>query len=505
MTSTPSLTIQQKQFASDFIHDRFGLFYPPERFADMLRALCKATEESGFDSMDRYVNWLLAHQLSDKQLEPLITNLTIGETYFFRDKKLFSGLEKRVFPEIVKSNSSHDVRIWSAACSTGEEPYSLAILLDQGQNLPLDWHVHLYATDVNVKSLAKARKAEYSQWSFRGIDETLKAGYFSPVDKNHWKLVDRVRQRIEFSYLNLAVHPLAVGSNGTRKFDLILCRNVLMYFSSERRDEILGHLTDMLTDTGWLIVSPSEVALVNVPALRIVDVDGMLMHRKGIKEKKKNSPTVWRNVESPVTRQIKTTRPRHKVKEVSTVSQRKIILSSVPQPSGVLRTPSGVGMSTAVAFIDERNYNAAIDCLLSLVTDEGVSGPVGAEAVFMLARCLANVGRADEAEEWLKKALELDRLNPTGYYLLATIQQERGDLIQARRSLDQSLYLDGNFIMATFSLGMLLTLHGDEKEQGGKVLRRAKALLMPFDQDEIVPDSEGLTVAYLCKMLESLI
>jgi len=141
---------------------------------------------------------------------------------------------------------------------------------------------------------------------------------------------------------------------------------------------------------------------------------------------------------------------------------------------------------------------------MCLIADEAVSGVATAEPIFILARCLANVGRADEAEEWLEKALELDRLNSAGYYLLATIQQERGDLVQAKRSLEQSLYLDGDFIMATFALGMLLVLHGGKKEQGTKLLSRAKALLMRFDQSEIVPDSEGLTVAHLCEILASL-
>ena len=500
MTSTPSLTIQQKQAASDFIHERFGLYFPPERFADMLRALCKATEESGFDSIDCYVSWLLSNQLSDKHLEPLITNLTIGETYFFRDKKLFSGLEEKVFPEIVKTNSSHSVRIWSAACSTGEEPYSLAILLDQGQNFPLDWHVNLYATDVNVKSLAKARRAEYSQWSFRGIDETLKSSYFSPVDKHHWQLVDRLRKRIEFSYLNLAVHPLTVGSNGTQLFDLILCRNVLMYFSAERRAEILHHLTDMLTDTGWLVVSPSEVGLVDVPQLSIVDVDGMLLHRKGVDGKAVGSAAPWRKGG----RQLKRTITAPLTQKSSTIGERKIIRSSIPQPPPPTIVPIVDGLAVAVALVEDRNYKAAIDCLMCLIADEAVLGVATAEPIFILARCLANVGRADEAEEWLEKALELDRLNSAGYYLLATIQQERGDLVQAKRSLEQSLYLDGDFIMATFALGMLLVLHGGKKEQGTKLLSRAKALLMRFDQSEIVPDSEGLTVAHLCEILASL-
>jgi len=501
MTSTPSLSILQRQSASDFIHERFGLYFPPERFDDMLRAITKATQESGFDSIDRYVCWLLTNQLTDKQLEPLITNLTIGETYFFRDTKLFSGLRNTVFPEIRKNSSNNTVRVWSAACSTGEEPYSLAILLDQVQSFSPDWQVNLYATDVNVKSLAKARAGEYSQWSFRGIDENLKSSYFSQVNSHRWRLNDRIRRKVEFSYLNLAVHPLTVGTNGTQLFDVILCRNVLMYFSAQRRQEILQHLVGMLTPTGWLVVSPSEVGIVDIPELSIIDVDGMLMHRKGVYQKVKNSPVPWRNPQPLEQRRVGSSCGHPPTRVVPAVVNKPKIPPSTPQS---VTMEGADGLTSVLSLIEDREYRAAIDCLMCIIDDEESGNSLTAEPLFLLARCLANVGQSSEAEEWLGKALQLDRLNPSGYYLLATIQQERGDLIQARRSLEQSLYLDAKYIMATFALGMLLTLHDGEKEQGAKMFSRVKSLLSRLNQEDIVPDSGGLTVSHLDKMLETL-
>lgn len=502
MISLLNVSIQQKQAVSDFIHERFGLYFPPDRFADMLRALGRATEESGFESVSRYADWLLANQLSDKQLEPLITNLTIGETYFFRDSKLFSGLRDTVFPEIRNAGSNKKVRIWSAACSTGEEAYSLAILLDRSQCFPSDWQVDLFATDVNVKSLSKARAAEYSQWSFRGIDENLKSSYFSLVNRHRWKLIDRMRQKVEFAYLNLAVHPLQVNSSGGNLFDVILCRNVLMYFSTERRQQILSHLIKLLTPTGWLVVSPSEVGVVDLPELSIVDVDGMLMHRKGVASNIKKKPAVWRESGSKSKSAHKPQPKNHKPKVVASTVKAKPkneVSSEPPKPS-----PEFDGLKSALALFDDREYHAAVECLVSLIDDETAAKTLSAEPVFLLARCLANLGQAEEAEEWLTKALERDRLNAAGYYLLSTIQQERGDLIQAKRSLEQSLYLDGDYVMATFAMGMLLVLHEQQKVQGAKMFARVKVLLGRLDSDDIVPDSGGLTVSHLYKMLESL-
>lgn len=521
MISSAGLTIEQKQDVSDFIHQRFGLFFPPQRFNDMLRALGKATDESGFDSIVTYVRWLLSRQLSDKQLEPLITNLTIGETYFFRDGSLFSGLKKVVFPEIIQqSGDDKRVRIWSAACSTGEEAYSLAILLDQAGSFPAGWQVDLYATDVNVKSLAKARAAIYSQWSFRGVDKGLKERYFIPCGKHQWQLVESMRTKVQFSYLNLAAHSLMVGTCGSQPFDIILCRNVLMYFSPERRAVIIQKLVDMLSDTGWLIVSPSEVGLVDVSQLRVVEADGMLLHRKG-----------GHGGQCLPTKDV----IAHTCSALSRCRKARVFSGALTVPAVIKKGGSAlvcVGsekikqirkakktteakkttqiynddkLAVACSLVEQKDYCAAIKLLLtSLDGDQPLESSTQVKPILLLASCYANVGDIDEAQAWLEKALQLDRLNAPGYYLLATIQQERGELDQVRKSLEQVLYLDPDFIMAIFSLGLLLQ-RGDENEQGVKLLCRALSLLANMEGDAIVPESEGMTVSHLSQMLTSLI
>ncbi|MEA3465215.1 MAG: CheR family methyltransferase [Thermodesulfobacteriota bacterium] len=509
MTFSAELTIAQQQAVSDFIHQRFGLFFSPPRFADMVRALDKATEETGLDNIAAYVRWLLSQQLSDKQLEPLITNLTIGETYFFRDSALFSGLERVVFPEIVQRGTKQ-VRIWSAACSTGEEAYSLAMLLDQVGSFPDGWQVDLYATDVNVKSLAKARAAIYSQWSFRGMDEAMKGRYFSPCGKHHWQLAESMRTKVQFSYLNLAQFPLIVGTGGTHPFDVILCRNVLMYFSPERRAEILQKLTDMLSNNGWLVVSPSEVGLVNVEQLRVVDVNGMLMHRKmgqvskSSAKRRVGSHNSLHN--SPVLCQRNKPRVTCIVPQATTPSaamKTKLSPSVVVSDKSITASPYD-GLADAWLLVKQKDYRVAIKLLLALLAeDQSLQSGTQVETLLLLARCFANVGEVAEAQQWLEKALQLDRLNASAHYLLAIIYQEQGELDQVRKSLDQALYLDPDFIMATFSLGLLLH-QGDEKEQGDKLLQRVLTLLSNMEGDTIIPESEGLSVSYLSQMVANL-
>lgn len=515
------LSLQQKHALSELIERLFGLFFPRERFDDMLRSVAKAAVESGFEEVASYTQWLLSGQHAEKQLEPLITNLTIGETYFFRDGGLFSGLEETVFPQIVAADSGDKTaRIWSAACSTGEEAYSLAILLDQANPFPADWQLELHATDINVKSLAKARSATYSQWSFRGVSTQLKDSYFNRYDHHSWQLKEHIRQMVKFSCVNLARQPFKVGSSARqpfdRPFDLILCRNVLMYFSAQLRSHILHGLTAMLKDGGWLVVSPSEVGLVDVKQLSVVDTGAMLMHRKLLPAAKRKTP----ESQTPPRRSSSVTRRRGAIAaSFIPAGKRKVaaIKSGDGKDSQALESRDLAAAATTSAttlfdrakqLAERRAYAEAADmlrpCVENLSADTIERGP----AMLLLGRCLANVGQIEQAQHWLEQGLELDRLNSSSYYLLATVQQEQGDLAAAQKSLEQALYLEPDYIMANFLLGMMLIQQhsaAQKKSQGKKILQRVRQLLLKMDPDAMVPDSEQLTVAHLLNMVETFL
>lgn len=487
--SEKMLSLEQKHALSTFIHERFGLFFPVERHADLTRAVAQAAQESSFSDSVCYADWILSHELTDKQLEALVTNLTIGETYFFRDDRLFSGLRLQLFPQLLRcTGKDKSIRIWSAGCSTGEEPYSLAMLIDLCGQFASPADVQLYATDVNVKSLAKARRGIYSRWSFRGVTDEVKQRYFEKVDSYHWKLSDGVRERVDFSYLNLARPPFSVGSQAEQPFDIILCRNVLMYFSEQVRNQILAELSSMLADGGWLIVSPSESGLVNVSELQPVNIDGMVMHRKGGEGTDVTKPFAMPRKKPLVVKSSVITKNER-------VKLRPAKLSRQPE---VVNKMSAVGpsLTTIKQQIDAGAYQEAITALSPYVEEAVSTRREQVEALLMLARCHANLGKADEAEDWVQKALQLDRLNASGQYLLAGIQQERNDLDAARLSLERALYLDSDYIMAHFSMGMLVAQLG-EKQQSRKILERVKILLSRLSNDEIVPDSGGMTVDHL--------
>src|SRR5262249_3467433 len=154
-----------------------------------------------------------------------------------------------------RRESDRRLRIWSAGCSTGEEPYTLAVLLKEQAVLD-DWQVLLVGTDVNRESLRAAREARYPAWSFRATSEQFRQRYFTPLDDGaRWRLNDAVRRMVRFAWSNLGAHPPTPPSND---FDLIVCRNVTIYFDDTATQRLYQMLIASLARGGWLMLGPSD-------------------------------------------------------------------------------------------------------------------------------------------------------------------------------------------------------------------------------------------------------
>ncbi len=197
------------------------------------------------------------------QIEILASHLTVGETYFFRDKRLFKTLEESILSELIqlRRNSGRYLRIWSAGCSSGEEPYSIAILLSKMIPDIGDWGITILATDINTRFLQKAADGVYGNWSFRDIEPGIKEGFFNQKEDGRFEVLSRIREMVTFSYLNLVEDAYPSLVNNTNALDIIFCRNVLMYFVPELAGKVVRNLHRSLVDGGFLIVSPTESSI----------------------------------------------------------------------------------------------------------------------------------------------------------------------------------------------------------------------------------------------------
>ncbi|HWK26686.1 MAG TPA: CheR family methyltransferase [Solirubrobacter sp.] len=248
--------------ARALIADRLGLDFPARRGDDLQRALtvvAGAGREAGLVAA--------LQDPHDRRWPTLIHALTVRESYFFRDAPLF----ERILHELVERRRAEgDLRltVWSAGCATGEEPYSLAMLLDRLLGDVAAWQVAILATDVDVAALETAARGAYTEWALRATPAWARARYFD----ERLTLARRIRERVTFVPLNLAADPY-LGA-----FDLIVCRNVLMYFTERARRATVERLAAAVSPGGRLALSPLDVTI-EPAGFETID-DGRVLRRR---------------------------------------------------------------------------------------------------------------------------------------------------------------------------------------------------------------------------------
>lgn len=239
----------------DLLRNRSGLFYPEHKRDDLEHGLSLVLKVTGHRSMAELYSDALN---DDTTWETILAHLTIGETSFFRNKPQFHALRHHIFPEIFgRRTNLRSIRIWSAGCATGEEPYSIAMLLQDILPDIQSWNISILATDINPNFLLRAREGLYGAWSFRDTPDDIKDRFFSQ-EGNRWRLLTAIRSMVSFNRINLIETTYPSITNGTSALDMILCRNVTIYFDEQTTRQIVGHFYHALAPGGWLIVGHSE-------------------------------------------------------------------------------------------------------------------------------------------------------------------------------------------------------------------------------------------------------
>ncbi|MDP2689812.1 MAG: CheR family methyltransferase [Deltaproteobacteria bacterium] len=475
-------------FLSGLVSRRMGLHFPAERFDSLRDGIVKAAPDFGFSDAGEFINWLKSSNLERQHIEALASRLTVGETYFFREKETFEALEGRILPELIESRrESGALRVWSAGCSTGEEPYSVAILLKRLLQWHGKWNITILATDINTGALKKAARGVYGQWSFRSAPEWVKRLYLTPTPEGEYELSREIRKMVTFAYMNLAEDIFPSLLNNTNAIDLIICRNVLMYFSSGLAQRIAENFSLCLAEGGWLIVNPTEAG----PHLKL---DKLFTHARF------NGTAAYRKkAQGPAETGNETTPPAPPANEDTAADS---ALRAVAPAAAPAKEPSsaGGGYAKALEMFGRGLYDEAAAALEALACE----GPLDRKTAALLARAKASTGRLDEAAYWCEKAVRAEVLAPGPHYLLAAILQEKGLTEEALRSLKNAIYLDGKFIIAYFALGSLLLRLG-EAAAAKKHLKAASELLSACEPDDIVPESEGITAARLSEIIDSVL
>jgi chemotaxis protein methyltransferase CheR len=485
----------------EFVADRMGLHFPRERWLDLERGMRSAARTFGFEDVERCVQWLISAPVTRKQIEILASHLSVGETYFFRERQTFDVLEARLVPELIDRRRATDrrLRIWSAGCCTGEEPYSIAILLQRMLPDWENWQITVLATDINPDFLSKAVEGVYGEWSFRGASAEYKDKYFTKRTNGGYELLPEIKRIVTFSYLNLMEDAYPSLLNNTDGMDIIFCRNVLMYFDSERARKVVRKLHLSLVDNGWLIVSPCETSQVLFAQFAAINFPGAILYKKA----KHISVGLPSGIEAG--------------KDFLLQSMPAIVFSATPEPAIAVAEPPAKPITHEVTELqgtepeeetlyrgslrlyEEGRYEEAAAKLSTLLAQD----PGDSKAAALLARVYANQGKLDEASRCSAQAVAADRLNPSCHMLQATILQEQGAMPEATQALRRALYLEPNLILAHFALGNIARRQAKVRE-AARHFANARALLGAYTPEQVVPEFEGMTAGRLIEIIRSV-
>lgn len=265
----------------DVAAELVGAEVGPARAADLDRAMAAATAAAGEPLDAAELARRLREAAPDDPLRrAFVEALTICETHFFRLRRQFDALGERVLPALlVTRQATRRLRVWSAGCSTGEEAWSLAILLEQV--VPPGWDATVVATDIDESAVEQARRGVYGPRSFRETPEWVRARWFTAT-ADGWEVGARLRRRVRFACSNLVTDPLPPADLNPGHVDLVVCRNVLMYFTAAARARTAARLSQCLAPGGWLAVAPAELASATFPDLAVrLFPDAILYQRPG--------------------------------------------------------------------------------------------------------------------------------------------------------------------------------------------------------------------------------
>lgn len=485
--TTKTLADPLLQAFSDFLAQRIGLHFPPARWPDMVRGLARAAPAFGFQAPEPCMHWLMSSALNRQQVEILARQLSVGETYFFREPGVFAALEKEILPPLIaaRRGAGRSLRLWSAGCCSGEEPYSLAILLTRLIPDLADWNISILGTDINPDFLAKAKRGIYSEWSFRAAPAWLKAQCFETPEPGSYVLAARFKRLVKFDYLNLVEDAYPSVINSTNGIDIILCRNVLMYFETSNAAAVARKLHCSLVDGGRLIVSPSEASATIFPQFATQPFPDAVVYCKADHA---SMPAAVFPGSEPFAADTRVEWP------AASPASPPEWPAAAPEPTRMAAT-STTPFQTALAAFEAGDYERVAALLAERAGTD-------ARSLALLARASANLGRLSDAGRWCDAAVAADKVDPGLRYLLASVLDEQGLAASAVAALKQALYLDQDFILAHYALANLYR-RLDKPALARRHFSHARQLLRQLPSGAALPDAEGMSAGRLADIIDA--
>lgn len=504
---------------SSLVRERYGLHFPESRRADLERGVRQAFAASTCADLNEYYRLLQDPDNSIVHFERLVNAITISETHFFRDAGQIDALYSHVLPQLIRRRRTlRTLRIWSAGCASGEEPYSIAMMLRELLPDVDDWSITILGTDVNTKAIDRARQAVYSEWAFReGRAKEWRRRYFRRRG-NRYELTPSVQRMVTFAKLNLVEDDYPSYESNTTLMDLILCRNVMIYFTETVSRTIVDRFYGCLTHGGWLVVGHAEHSLTIYRRFQVHNFPNAILYQRSDQPQPASREWAW----SPSPAKDETSPSFLGALPKQDVAPLSVSMDVPPVPAVRKRRPSpppgtepeaeakpepeldhvyihNLGrlghvhpVERAKELLSYGRSEEARDLLLGMVT----AGSKEAYVWALLGQACANLGDWDEAERWCRQAVRLDRLILEAYYILALVLQHQGKLDEAIDMMRKVVYIDRHNVLGHFGLADLYHCNR-QLPQALKSLDNVRRLLEEHSEDEFIPGSGGITAGSL--------
>ena len=250
------MNVNDFEFIAQLLYQRSGLVITQEKAYLLESRLNPVARKWDLDGFEALIGAMRSKK-DEQMLVDVTEAMTTNESFFFRDNRPFDQFKETVLPHLLEARKAQKkIRIWSAACSSGQEPYTLAMILKEEAAKMAGWSIEIVATDLSTEILAKAKEGLYSQFEVqRGLPITLLMKYFTQ-DGDKWRISDEIKQMVKYQPFNLLQSPSGLGT-----FDVIFCRNVLIYFDQETKGEVLGRMAKIMPDDGFLYLGGAETVL----------------------------------------------------------------------------------------------------------------------------------------------------------------------------------------------------------------------------------------------------
>lgn len=472
------LTESDLQLFQDFLSQHSGLRFDVRNKMMLERGLLRRMRALGIGRYRDYLDYLHACPFRHDELNRLLSLLTVGETCFFRYLNQYDALRRVVLPQLLHlRHAEQTLRFWSAGCSTGEEPYSVAIMLREFFPEIRDWDVAIMAGDINPQSLNKARSGRYRARALRMTDPAMVDKYFHRCDKDYI-LDESIREMVEFRPLNLQQEGYPDKTAGLADIDVLLCRNVLIYFDQATCRSVIERFYETLRPGGYLFLGHAEtLAPFSTGFERINEGLGFYYRR----------PLAWQTeVAQEPQSAIEASgcgpdahpwpakscetghdRPFELEAEKEQPAPEKIATADSPSPAELCR-------EAAHALANEE-YDTARRIYLQIMEQD----PRHCEALTGLGMLCANQGDYEQAREWGARALAVDDLHADAYFLRGLAFEMEEQWPQAREEYRKALLIDLDFVMPHFQLSRIYQRLGrtaDARRELQNTLRRLEQL-----------------------------